>query len=114
MLDCKHILESEMRCPLTLIAPDGVKYPNLLCRTLTDSLKINYDGIPEVVNQPNITIPLASLERTPLVGERWIAQINLENDLDGDLTSYYCERSPTKGGSIGFIRMYLTKIEQSS
>jgi len=113
MLDCQEILESELRCTVELVSPVGVEYTGLFGRVLFDSLETNQDGIPEIVRKPNVTIAINSLARVPQSSEKWVVRINLDNELTGDLTSYLLENAVVDGKSIGFVRLFLTKMEQS-
>ena len=112
-IDAQDMLESEFRCALELIDPNGNEYTGLFGRVLYDSVSVSSDGIASVVRNPNVTIAIASLSVIPEQGEKWIARINLSNDLEGTLVPYLAERPNDDSRSLGHIRLNLTRLEQS-
>ena len=86
MYDLQEILESEYRCAIELVDPEGVVYSGLFGRTLFDVLTISEEGFSEVVRKPNVTIAIKSLTRIPQAGEHWGGRIQFDNGIVGDLT----------------------------
>lgn len=102
--------------PVELIAPDGTVYTGLTGQVLYDSTESTEGGLPIVVHKPVVTLRRSSLERVPQQSEKnqWICKIPLTPDPDADLVTFVVEEPVESGGSIGFIRLYLTRAEQSS
>ena len=116
-------LEDDWGLPVILIDPDGnevsKKYGTsdpLVGQILYDI--INYDldtGLPKVVNHPVVTLRKSSLLRVPIAGEKWLVRIPITPLEGADIGNYIMDqnRPPEGGASIGFIRLYLIKANQS-
>jgi len=102
--------------PVELIDPDGTVYTGLVGQVLYDSVQSTEGGVPVVVPKPVVTLRRSSLERVPLPAERgrWVCKIPLTPDPDADLVTYIVDEPLESGGSIGIVRLYLTRAEQSS
>ena len=110
--------------PITLIDPDGIKYDTdnetgeiLRAAQILYGYKVeNPDtGVPMTVKEPIVVIVLSSLSRVPQPGERWIINIPL-SPLNPDILSPYmitADRPPEGGESLGFVRIYPGKADQS-
>jgi len=108
--------------PVTLIDPDGTRYETITGSTtrlagqvLHSYVDFNPDtGEDLVVNQPVVTLRMASLARIPRNGEVWFVLIPTEPDPEAPLRNYII--SPTKAmklnESLGIIKMYLTNATQ--
>jgi hypothetical protein len=114
--------------PVELIDPDGVEYTTsanssdplnpdpLSGQILYDQLKVDPDtGEPITVDNPIVSLRRSSLTRVPENGERWVAKIPTDPSLTASLETFITsEVRPYGGGqSIGFIKLYLQRIEQS-
>jgi hypothetical protein len=102
--------------PVELIDPDGVVYSDLVGQVLYDSTQTTESGVPVVVHKPVVTLRRSSLTRVPLPAERgrWVCKIPLTPDPDAETVTYIVDEPLESGGSIGFVRLYLTRAEQSS
>jgi len=123
--DLQRSMESEndWGLPVVLIDPEGVTIDTkkdsedrLSGQVLLNYSEYNPDtGEDVIINDPIVTLRLASLTRIPANGEKWIVKLPETPDPDAVLVSYAL--SPTKAmkfnRSIGFVRMYLQKITQS-
>lgn len=121
--DLEKSLEGEWGLPVVLISPDGEIIDTsentgdpLSGQVLYDTVRINPEtGEQMVVNNPIVTLRRSSLSRIPIPGETWIVKIPTTPSTTADLESFIAdpERSPEGGRSIGMIRLYLIKGQQS-
>jgi hypothetical protein len=97
-----------------LISPDGeviVAYGQILY----DSVATDEVGIQTIVHKPVVTLRRSSLSRIPLNTDRprWGCKIALSPVEDAPLVQFIVETPHEGGGSLGFVRLYLTRAEQS-
>lgn len=121
--DLEKSLEGEWGLPVELITPDGVTINTsendgeaLMGQVLYDSIKTNPDTGEEIVdNNPIVTLRRSSLSRVPAPSEKWVVKIPLTPSLTADLVSFVIDptRSPEGNRSLGIIRLYLRKAQQS-
>lgn len=97
--------------PVILTDPDGVRHPAVYGQVLYDTRALDSSiGVEVLVHDPVVTVRLSSLARVPLASEkgRWAVQIP-ESPISGaPLKTYVLGRVSQDGGSIGFIRLYLS------
>ena len=114
--------------PVELISPDGVKYSTsenspdpenplpLTGQVLYDQAKADPDtGEPITVNNPIVSLRRSSLARVPADGERWVIRIPTSPSITAELEDFVLSPVRPHGGgqSIGFIKLYLQRIEQT-
>ena len=121
--DLEVSLEGDFGMRVNLIAPDGVKDTTTRDgRPLTGQVLFDISREGEsggligaiTVNTPVVSLRRSSLRRVPEAGENWIVEIP-ESPVEGAPFVQYCfsfTRPPEGGASIGFIRLYLQRIEQ--
>jgi hypothetical protein len=109
----------------TLEDPEDFGLPVTLVDDLGDSQdyygQILYDTLAEnpetgaeiIIHKPVVTLRRSSLVRVPLPGENWVVKIPLTPSLTAPKVDFAIERPTEEGGAIGFIRLYLMRIEQS-
>jgi hypothetical protein len=99
--------------PVKLIDPDG-GIQELNGQVLYDTRIVDPEtGLPMIVHQPIVALRRSSLTRIPHAGEKWAVAIPEVPDPNADKVLHTIERAPEDGGSIGFIRLYLTKAKQA-
>jgi len=123
--DLYDSLESEWKVEVELTAPDG----NVQRYSLTNPgeklggqvLYFSRDENPAtgetmVVNQPVVTLRIASLIRVPEAGETWYIKMPTAPTADAEKRSFVFTptRSPNHGTDIGFIRIYPQRIENEA
>jgi hypothetical protein len=108
-VDLETTLEGDFGLPIELIAPDGVEYTGLTGQVLYDSVDENdvFSGHPVAV------LRISSLTRVPIDGENWAIKIPESPSTTATLVTYLLDKPIMHGKSIGFIKLYLTKSEQS-
>jgi hypothetical protein len=120
--DLGQSLEGEWGVPFELTSPDGqiqrysLNQPGeqLVCQALNFSRRENPStGETMVVDQPVISVRLSSLIRVPSAGETWYikvfwSRVGLGSDMKYLFSS---DRAPEHGTDIGFMRMYLQRID---
>lgn len=126
--DLKKSLEKEFALPVILTDPDGVKYdesqnsadpadPDALSgQILYSFVSVNPEtGEEIVVNNPIVSIRRSSMLRVPVAGEKWVFEIPVTPSRTAAKELFVLDdkRVPENDDSIGFIRYYLTKAEQS-
>lgn len=106
--------------PVVLIGPDGVVYDtsenddeDLYGQVLYDHISQDEDGNQIIDNRPVVTLRISSLARVPQNGEAWAVKIPVSPLADAELQTFVMERAVEGGASIGFVRLYLRKAEQS-
>jgi hypothetical protein len=106
--------------PVVLIGPDGVVYDtsendddDLYGQVLYDHISQDEDGNQIIDNRPVVTLRISSLARVPQNGEVWAVKIPVSPLADAELQTFVMERAVEGGASIGFVRLYLRKAEQS-
>jgi hypothetical protein len=105
--------------PIELIDPDGVEYTkstndpeaDLTGQILYDSTRVDPEtGLSMIVHTPVISLRRTSLARVPLPSDKgWMARIPETPDPAAAKVLHRVELAPEDGGSIGFIRLYLTR-----
>jgi len=97
-----------------LITPDG-EVIEAIGQVLYDSTITNEMGLETIVHKPVVTLRRSSLSRIPLPTDRprWGCRIPATPLADADMVNYIVETPMEGGGSIGFIRLYLTRAEQA-
>lgn len=113
--------------PVELTGPDGIEIKTsanspdpenplaLYGQVLYNTVRTNAEGEQVVTPLPVIVLRRSSLSRVPQDGESWLVRFPTEPSLTAELANYSLDSDqPTEGGrSIGFIRLYPTKTEQS-
>ena len=123
-LDLGKTLEGVFGLPVILIDPDGniqSKSANdpdadLTGQVLYDTVKTSPDtGEDVVVNNPIVVLRRSSLDRVPAPNENWVVKIPVSPSVTAEKEDFIISptRPPEGGTSIGFIRLYLQRIEQS-
>lgn len=108
-------LEGDYSLPVELVSPGG-KTQSVTGQVLYDSVEEAPEtGEPVIVNEPVVTLRLSSLSPIPKPGEQWVVRIPSTPSTTAALESYSLDsdRSPENNKSLGIIRLYLHKIEQS-
>lgn len=121
--DLSFTLEREWKLPVVLIDPDGNTIDTSLNdgetlggQILYDTVRINpTTGEEMVVNNPIVSLRRSSLSRVPLPGEKWVVKIPTTPSTTAPKEDFVLSptRPPEGGRSIGFIRLYLQRVEQS-
>ena len=114
--DLATTLEGDFALPVTLIAPDGVKYTGLKGQVFYDTNKVNPDtGEMMTVNTPVVTLRRSSLTRIPLPGEKWIVKIPTTPSTTATLEDFIVDQSkaPEGSASIGYIQLFLRRAKQA-
>ena len=122
--DLQSTLEREYKIPVILIDPDGVTYDTsendglpLGGQVLSDSISFNPETGDQIISpNPIVTLRRSSLTRVPAPGETWIVKIPTSPVEGASVEDFVIDptRSPEGGRSIGFIRLYLRRAEQSA
>lgn len=126
--DLLHSLEKEFGLPVIITSPDGVKQefsensanplsPDILSgQILYSYVAVNPDtGEEVIVNNPVVSLRRSSLVRVPVAGETWVFEIPVTPSVAATKVPFIMDatRSPENDDSIGYIRYFLTKAEQS-
>jgi len=114
-------LEGVWGLPVSLMAPDGTIINTsqndglpLVGQILYDTIKINPEtGDQIIVNNPVVTLRRSSLSRVPKGGERWLVSIPVRPDPLAEKAQFVTESPPQGGASLGYIKLYLRKVQQS-
>jgi hypothetical protein len=122
--DLGKTLEGEFSLPVVLIGPDGITYDTsentgdpltgqIIYDTLIDNPQ-NISGEQIVVSKPVVSLRRSSLARVPLAGEKWIVQIPVDPTAGAPVGNFQFNptRPPEGGRTLGFIRLYLTRLVQ--
>jgi hypothetical protein len=112
--DLAETLEGEFAMSVSLTSPDGVRYDDLVGTVLYDSISQDENGAQVIDHKPLVLLRRSSLTRVPASGEVWSVTIPTTPRAGAPTETYLLERASEDGGSIGFIRLYLHKAEQSS
>lgn len=98
-----------------LISPDG-EVIEAVGQVLYDSIETNDMGLQTIVHKPVVTLRRSSLSRVPLSKDRprWACRIPISLEPDAETSTYIVENPTEGGGSIGLIRLYLTRAEQAT
>ncbi len=123
--DLGETLEADFGLPVILTSPDGdvqTKSANdpdqdLQAQVHFDSLVLDPNtGLDMVVDKPVISLRRTSLTIIPVLedGQNWMVEIPDLPKESSAKSTFRAARVPEHGRSIGFIRLYLEKIEQGS
>lgn len=108
-------LEGDFSLPVEIQTPDGASQ--------TVNGQVLYDRTGEdpttgetiIVTEPVVVVRRSSLDPLPSPGDRLIIRIPQTPDATADKETYLCFDQSFRGGrSLGLVRFYLTKTEQSS
>lgn len=114
--------------PVELTGPDGIEIKTsanspdpanplpLMGQVLYTTLRVSPEtGEEMTVNKPVVTLRRSSLVRVPLDGENWHVKFPTDPSLTAELKNYVLSLDmATEGGrSMGFIRLYPTKVVQA-
>lgn len=124
IVDAKRLNLRDWSGVIELIDPDGNKYDidNETGQTLkavqilSDYRRIDpMTGETIVITEPIVVMARSSLSRIPQAGEIWSIKIQLDPQSE-TLENYLLtgDRSPEGGRSLGLIRLYPIKAEQSA
>jgi len=121
-LDLRTTLEGDFGLPVVLVNPSGVSITKstedgtvlmgqILYDTMMESLET---GAQMVIHKPVVTLRRSALAAIPNVEfEKWGCKIPTTPSTTATTTTFIIERVTEDGGSIGFVRLYLTKAVQS-
>jgi hypothetical protein len=121
--DLHDSIEGEFGARVKLTSPEGVTQIYSATNP-TEYLKGQYlnftkevdpeSGEVIIVKQPNIALRINSLtgKRKPEGGERWFVEVYNDLLLRWDRFVHSEVRAPMDGSDIGFIRLYLQRVEQ--
>lgn len=118
----KKMIEGNFGLPVELTAPDGTEIKlnengvTLKGEVLYDREAIDPEsGDLKTVQEIMVTLRKTALFRVPKVGEKWKVAIPLSPSLPTVLTTHLINsgQAPVDGDSIGFIKLFLKKVEQS-
>jgi len=120
--DLIDTLEGDFGMPVVLISPDGVRYSksandptaDLVGQVLFDTIAQDGDGNQIIDHKPVVTLRRSSLSRVPLAGEAWAVEIPTGPRVDAPRETYMLEAPSLHGASLGIIRLYLRRAEQST
>jgi hypothetical protein len=122
--DLNDSLEGEFGMAVELTSPEGVQQiysknnPSELLKGQVLYFSRREDpetGETIVINQPVVTLRISSLINVPQAGENWYIKMPVSPQ-EGALKQRFVfspTRSPEHGTDIGFIRLYLQKIDES-
>ena len=112
--------------PVELVSPDGevintkmvdgIATTEQLCGQVHyDSIETDDAGIPTIIHKPVVTLRRSSLSRVPLPTDRprWACRIPESPLVGADIVTFLVENPTEGGGSLGIIRLYLTRAEQA-
>lgn len=105
----------EFGLPVILISPDGVEYDAVYGQILYDTRAYDEVGIEVLDHMPVVTVRRSSLTRVPLPDEKgtWAVKIPTTPSSTAATTTFLLGHASQDGGSIGFIRLYLSKAVQA-
>ena len=107
-------LEGDFALPIEITTPDGavqtVQAQVLYDRTGEDP----QTGETIYVTEPVVVVRRSSLSPVPDPGDKLVIRIPERPDATADLETYFCYDQSFRGGrSLGLVRFYLTRTEQS-
>lgn len=120
--DLADTLEGDFGLPVVLISPSGVRYTSpvsdstadLMGQVVYETISQDQDGNQVIDHKPVVTLRRSSLAAIPASGERWAVEIPIGPRADADREVFLLERASEDGSSIGFIRLYLRRAEQTA
>lgn len=100
---------------IVLVSPAGVVYSGIYGQVLYDTRAVDENGMQIIVHDPVVTVRKSSLTRVPLATEKgtWAVKIPVSPVSGAATETYLLGRTSEDGNSIGFIRLYLSKLVQS-
>lgn len=106
---------------VVLTSPAGVRYSksandptaDLMGQVLYDSISETEDGQQVIDHDPVVTLRRSSLTKIPAANEKWGVEIPTGPKTGAPRETFILEKASEDGGSIGFIRLYLRKAEQT-
>lgn len=113
--DLATTLEGEFALPVELVDPEGIEY-QVTGQVLYETVKLDPETAEEmVINTPVVTLRRSTLARVPVDGETWTVRIPITPSTTAALEDFIISgtKAMETGGSIGFIRLYLQRIEQT-
>ena len=113
--DLAVTLQGEFALTVQLTDPDGI-ITTADGQVLYDTVTMNPEtGETVVANNPIVTLRRSTLSRVPEPGEAWLIKIPTTPSTTAELEDFIIDsdRSPEGGRSIGFIRLYLRRVQQS-
>ena len=113
--DLSATLEGEFGLPVILTDPAGVQQ-TVEGQILYDTVTLDPEtGNPVIDDNPIVTLRRASLNPIPQDGEKWFIEIPVTPSRSAATESFVFtpDKSINTGGSIGYIKLYLQKIEQT-
>lgn len=115
-LDLAQTLEGEFGLPVILTDPTTGSQQTVEGQILYDTVTLDPEtGNPVIDNVPIVTLRRSSLNPVPQDGEKWYVQIPVTPSRTAATESFVCtpDKAVNTGGSIGYIKLYLQKIEQT-
>ena len=110
--------------PIVLVAPDGTRQEtsandplglaDLVGQVLFDTVAQDADGNQIIDHKPVVTLRRSSLSRVPVPSETWAVEIPTSPRAGATRETYILERPSQHGASLGLIRLYLRRAEQST
>lgn len=113
--DLAVTLQRDFALTVQLTDPDGL-ITTAAGQVLYDTVTMNPEtGETVVANNPIVTLRRSTLARVPEPGEVWLVKIPTTPNTTATLEEFIIDsdRSPEGGRSIGFIRLYLRRVQQS-
>jgi hypothetical protein len=126
--DLEITLEKDWGLLVELTGPDGIKITTsanspdplnplpLKGMVMYTTVRLNPETAEEVIaNKPVVVLRRSSLSRIPQDGENWFVKFPKDPSLTADLQNFALslDRATEGGRSLGFIRLYPTKVVQS-
>lgn len=99
--------------PVLLIAPDGTETGPYYGQILYNTRLTNEIGQEVVTKYPIVTLRRSSLARVPAASEKWAVKIPITPSPSASKVTFALGHPSEDGASVGFIRLYLTKLIQS-
>lgn len=115
--DLSVTLEGEWALNITLTGPGGIRQTDVPAQVIYETIEQNAStGEPIIVNKPVVTLRISTLTRVPLDGEKWFVQMPESPLLGAALSSFSFDpnRAIVHGKSIGYMKLYLRKVRQST
>jgi hypothetical protein len=123
--DLSVSLEGDWGVPVALLSPQGVWQRTragsddepLTGQVLYDTVRLNPEtGERVVIPAPIVVLRRSSLTQVPVAGETWLVEAPIAPTAGAAVVQFVLSptRPPEGGSSIGFIRLYLQAVEQST
>lgn len=113
--DLSATLEGEFGLPVILTDPAGAQQ-TVEGQILYDRFELDPEtGNPVVDVSPIVTLRRASLNPVPQDGEKWFIEIPVTPSRTAATESFVFtpDKALNTGGSIGYMKLYLQKVEQT-